>query len=377
MQITYFSCFINHHQVWVADELYKLTNGNYRFVCAEDLPEAFRKNGYANYFDRKYVVKAYTEQGFQEALRLAKDSDVAIFGGNEDVQVFRDVRMRAGDKLSFECGERWLKRGLFNLLSPRLLKAQFRYHVRYKKNPNYYNLAISAYGASDYERMHSFIGKNYKWAYFTNVDDWDFAKKKFVGNRIMWCNRFISWKHPEMAIQMAFRLKNDGYRFQLDMYGGGDMTEKMKVLIKKLNVSDVVTLYGTAPNDLIRHAMRNHDILLTTSDRNEGWGATVNEGMSNGCVVVGAHEIGSVPRLIKDGYTGLVFKANDLDSLVNKVKEVLSKPEKCRTISENAYTLMKNIWCPKNAARQLIRLCECLIEGKSVDIEEGPCSLDL
>lgn len=377
MRITYFSCFINHHQVWVADELYRLTDGNYRFVCAEDLPEAFRKNGYANYFNREYVVKAYTEEGFREAIRLAKESDVAIFGGNEDVQPFREARMREGNKLSFECGERWLKRGWMNLFSPRLIKAQIRYHIRYKKNPNYYNLAISAYGASDYECLHSFVGKNYKWAYFTEVDDVDVSAKVFAGNRIMWCNRFISWKHPELAIQMAEHLKRAGYMFHLDMYGGGVMLEEMKQMVKRMQVEDVVTICGTAPNEVVREAMKNHDILLTTSDRNEGWGATVNEGMSNGCVVIGADEVGSVPRLIVDGYNGLVFKANDLDSLCAKIVEVLDNPSKCREIAINAYTTMKEVWSPKNGTRQLLHLCECLLSGKDVDIKDGPCSLDV
>lgn len=376
MQITYFSCFINHHQVWVADELYKLTNGNYRFVCVEELPTEFRKNGYADYFNREYVICAYTEEGYREAIRLAEESDVAIFGGNEDVQAFREVRMRKR-KLSFECGERWLKRGYLNLLSPRLLKAQFRYHTRYKKIKDYYSLSISAYGARDYEKMCSFEGKCYKWAYFTEVEDIDLEGKTFSGKKMMWCNRFISWKHPELAIMMAKKMKDEGYVFQLDMYGGGAMLEGMKELVLKLGLNDVVKICGTASNDIIRDEMRNHDILLTTSDRNEGWGATVNEGMSNGCVVIGADEVGSVPRLIVDGYNGLVFKSNNLDSLCEKVKEVLCNPERCKEISANAYITMKDIWCPKNAAKQLMHLCECLLSGQKVDIVDGPCSLDL
>lgn len=375
MQITYFSCFINHHQVWVADELYRLTGGDYRFVCSEELPAEFKKNGYADYFSREYVVHAYTDEGYNEAIRLAEVSDVAIFGGNEDVQPFRAARMKTG-KLSFECGERWLKRGWLNLLSPRLIKAQLRYHLSYHKVKDYYNLSISAYGTGDYAKMHSFVGKCFKWAYFTEVEKIDINTKLFTGRRLMWCNRFIGWKHPEMAIMMAKRLKEKGYQFQLDMFGGGVMVEKMKRLVDQLMVSDMVNIKGTAPNEVIRAEMLNHDILLTTSDRNEGWGATVNEGMSTGCVVIGADEVGSVPRLIKDGYNGLIFKTNDLDSLCMKVEAVLDRPDKCKEIAANAYRTMKETWCPENAASRLIHLCECLLSGKTVDIEDGPCSMD-
>ena len=376
MTITYFSCFINHHQVWVADELSRITNGNYRFVCVEEMPETFKKNGYADYFSRDYVVRAYTKEGHREANQLAEESDVVIFGGHEDVQEYRTVRLRTG-RLTFECGERWLKRGWLNLLSPRLLKAQWRYHTKYYKAPNYYALCISAYGAGDYRKLHSFVGKCFKWAYFTEVDDWDLSKKVYSGKKLMWCNRFISWKHPELAVKMAKKLKDEGYQFQLNMYGGGEMKETIASLINELEVKDVVKICGTAPNDVIRDEMRQHDVLLTTSDRNEGWGATVNEGMSNGCVVIGSDAVGSVPRLIRDGYNGLVYSSNNLESLCSKVKEVLSQPEKCRTIAEHAYETLKKEWSPKNGAERLVYLCEGLLSSSKVEIADGPCSLDV
>lgn len=379
MKVTFFSYFINHHQVWVADAMYMMLGDDYKFVSIYDMPEDFRKNGYANYFDREYVVCAFTPDGMKEAMYLARESDVAIFGGADEAQIFREERMSKGNRcgLTFECGERWLKRGYVNLLSPRLLAFQWRYHTRYKKWEKYYNLSMSAYGTSDYKFMHTFIGKCYKWAYFTEVGELDVKSMYFTGKRIMWCNRFISWKHPEMAIQMARQLKDDGYDFVLDMFGGGNLLDEMKQLSSKLEVNDVVIIHGTAPNEVIRREMLNHDILLTTSDRNEGWGATVNEGMSTGCVVVGADEVGSIPRLITNGYNGLIFKAKDLNSLVFNVKQVISNPEKCKIIACNAYNTMKNVWSPQNAAERFIYLCDCLLNDNPVNIVDGPCSLDV
>lgn len=379
MRVTFFSYFINHHQVWVADAMHRILGDDYKFVSIFDLPEKFRKNGYANYFDREYVVCAFTPDGMQEAMRLARESDVAIFGGADEAQIFREERMSKGNNagLIFECGERWLKRGYVNLLSPRLLAFQLRYHTRYYKWEKYYNLSMSAYGTNDYKFMHSFVGKCYKWAYFTEVGELDVENMNFTGKRIMWCNRFIGWKHPEMAILMAKQLKDDGYDFVLDMFGGGVMLDEMKQLCSKLGVDDVVNIHGTAPNDVIREEMLNHDILLTTSDRNEGWGATVNEGMSTGCVVIGADEVGSIPRLITDGHDGLIFKSKNLNSLVSKVKQVIGNPDKCKVIAFNAYNTMKSVWSPQNGAERFIHLCDCLLNDKPVDIKDGPCSLDV
>lgn len=43
MTIAFFSNFLNHHQVHVADELYQLTNGKYIFVEVMEMPEWLKK----------------------------------------------------------------------------------------------------------------------------------------------------------------------------------------------------------------------------------------------------------------------------------------------------------------------------------------------
>ena len=374
MTIVFFSNFINHHQVGVADELYRLTDGNYYFVCTQEMPESFRKVGYPDYSSRPYAIKAYNgKESYEFALHLAETADVAIFGGNDEIQLFRDVRLKKG-LLSFECGERWLKKGILNLLSPRLIKSQWHYHTKYYKASNYYALCMSGYASEDYRLLRSFKDKCYKWAYFTKVDDLDLDGKIFIGNRIMWCNRFIDWKHPEMPILLARRLKDAGYSFVIDMFGSGAMVEKINKLSESLEVKDCVNIKGNLPNELIREEMYRHDILLTTSDKNEGWGATVNEGMSNGCVLIGSNEVGSVKFLINDEVNGLIFKSNDLSSLFDKVTSVINKPEKCNLLAKNAYITMKEIWSPENGARKLLTLINCLMNNNPIEFSEGPCS---
>jgi len=372
MKIVYLSNFINHHQVGIADSLYKKTGGEYRFVCSEPVPETMIRNGYP-LFDRPYIIQAYTNDGFKVAMELACTSYVAIFDGSEDIQPFRDARLRR-NLLSFECGERWLKKGLLNLLSPRLIKSQWRYHIHYYSAP-YYALNMSAYGAADYKFMHSFIGMCYKWGYFTKVKDLNVAKKEFSANRLMWVNRFIDWKHPELPVLMARKLKDQGRKFTLDMYGSGIMTEKIRSTITKLGLTNVVFLRGNLPNDQLVKVMRNHDILLATSDRNEGWGASVNEGMSSGCVLIGSHLTGSVPFLIEDGKNGLVFKSGSVDSLCEKVLYVLDNPERCKDIAKQAYITMRDIWSPANAANCLLQLIEDIKAGRECSLNEGPCSV--
>lgn len=375
MTIVFFSNFINHHNIGFSDYLYDFTSGGFYYVCTHMIPDSYVKSGYPNYFDRPYVIKAFEDNGFQEAKKLAVQADIAIFGGNQELNQYRIPRLKL-DKLSFECGERWFKKGWINVFSPQLIITQFFYHTLFRKCKNYYALNASAFGVRDYSILHSFEGKCFKWGYFTQIKEFDIQSKIFTGSRLMWVNRFIKWKHPEIPIIMAKRLKDEGYTFILDMYGRGELETKMMALTQKLGVEDCVIFHGSIPNADILSEMRSHDIVLTTSDQNEGWGAVVNEAMSNGCVLIGSNKVGAVPFLIEDGVNGLVFKSNRIESLLVAVKRVIAQPDKCKILAENAYETIRDVWSPENAARNLYKLSLDLLNNKRPSIENGPCSTD-
>lgn len=373
--VVFFSNFLNHHQVLLADELYKATNNAFTFVSLIEMPESFKRSGYPDYCDRPYLLKAYeNEDNLARARQLAVDSDVALFGASS--LSFEIIRMRKG-KLSFEVGERWLKRGWINILSSNLLKNQWYYHTLFYNKP-LYRLCSSAYAASDLKKLHSFKDKCFKWGYFTEVADINvdsiFEKKQRNRISIMWCSRFLNWKHPELAVQLARLLADHGYEFRLDMFGSGPELERIKRLIGKMGVSETVHLLGNIPNSCIIKEMQAHDIFIFTSDQNEGWGAVLNEAMSNGCAVIASDLIGAVPYLINNEDNGYVFKSRKVDDLYEKVVFLINHPEERYRVAKNAYNTMKTVWSPSVAANNLLKLIECLRTGTKNMIEDGPCS---
>lgn len=380
MLIAFFSNYINHHQVLVADELYKLTNGNYYFIETIPLPEFRKKLGYSDYSTRKYIIQAWNDDdSYKKAEKICLDADVALFG-SVTVHNFQIQRAKAR-KLSFEVNERWLKRGLLNILSPRLLRNIFAYHTIFRKAPMY-KLCCSAFTANDQYLMLSYKDKCFKWGYFTQVDN-NYEKQLlnpkydsslFNTPKIMWCSRFLKLKHPELPIKMAARLKKNGYNFVLNMYGSGHEEEDMKKLTYKLGVDDVVKFLGVLPNKDILEAMREHDIFLFTSDKREGWGAVANEAMSNGCVLVGSDAIGSIPFLVKDLENGCIFKSCNVESLTEKVTWLIDNPIERQKIALNGYRTMRDIWSPENAAKNLLQLIDDILNGRKSSISDGPCS---
>ena len=377
MKLAFYCNYLNHHQVLVADELYKQLGGDYAFVATLPRNEKELKGG-ADYSTRPYCILAgESQEEHDRALNLARTADVCVFGAcSQEYAVERARQKDCG--LSFEMGERWLKRGWINVLSPTLRQWWMNY-MRYYHNKPFYKLCSSAFVANDDNRLGAYRGRHFKWGYFTGVDcDFNVEASPDVSTTeitpLMWCSRFLSLKHPELAVKMADRLKKDGYRFVLDFYGSGEVEQKTRDMVDKLGLNDVVRFHGAIPNEQVLMEMRRHNIFLFTSDRFEGWGAVANEAMSRGCALVGCDSIGSVPYLIEHRVNGMIFKSGDVDSLARCVKELLDNSSLLDSIRHDAVKSMQTMWSPKVAARNLLQLIDDLQNGRGCSIEKGPCS---
>lgn len=278
MKLVTYSVVLNQHQAPVADALWELTNHQFTFIELVNLDDA--KGGTEDYSKCPYLIRAWeSPENYSRAMELARTAGCCIFSSIESLP-FEKERMNLG-LLSFDMSERWLKQGLKSWASPRLWKWLVAYYTGGWNQKPLYKLCMSAFAADDHYKMGTFKGKTYKWGYFTKVED----NKNSLSEKhslpcdtvkIMWCARFIEWKHPELAVECAKRLRIDGYKFQLDMYGDGPLREGLELSVKSLELNEVVKFHGNIPNNQIHSAMRESDIFLFTSNRLEGWGAVAN-----------------------------------------------------------------------------------------------------
>lgn len=170
MTITYFFLTLNHHEAPVVDELYKLIGDDLTFVELYDMSNEKdgKKGSTEDFSNRPYLLKAWESlENEQKAMELARTSDVAMFCGFPSLR-FQIERLKE-NRLSFEVSERWLKRGLIGMLSPRLLKVFLNFHLRNWRNRPLYRLCSSAFAAGDHARLGMYKGKCFKWGYFTSV----------------------------------------------------------------------------------------------------------------------------------------------------------------------------------------------------------------
>ena len=376
MTIVFLTNFINHHQVPLGDEFCKLPGIQYYFIAMEELPLEFEKRGYPNYSDRSYLIKAYENRmALKWAEKLILSADVVIIGSADDT--FIKERLKR-NMLTFMYNERWFKQEK-HLISPKGLMILYRDHFCYRKK-KLYMLAASAYTANDVYAW-GYRNKCFKWGYFPvvpllNIENVLEQKKKSDIVYLVWCARFIDWKHPEVPVMLAAELKKKGYSFHLDMIGNGKLYENVQSMIEKLGLSNDITLLGNCANEKVRQIMLDAHIFLFTSDRNEGWGAVLNEAMSSGCAVIASNMIGAAPFLIKNGVNGYLYEDGNLCSLFEKIRDIIENPQKRECFAREAYYTMLDTWSPQKAACNFILLSQSLLNEGQIDIvSQGPCSI--
>jgi glycosyltransferase involved in cell wall biosynthesis len=375
MKITFFSNFLNHHQTPFCDEMYERLKDDFTFVSTVKTPDSFLRNGYPDCSEYAYNLNSYfNEPSYNKALQLALESDIVITGAAPE----KFIKQRLSqNKLTFRYSERFFKQGLWRLLNPRVIFPLLRDHTIHR-NKNVYMLCTGAYVVQDLDLIFSYPNKKYKWGYFTAVKELNINQiillKPLERIELIWVARLIDWKHPELAVKLAYELSKKGYNFHLSMIGSGEKLEEIEKLITKLNITEFVSLLGSIPNKEVLDQMEKSNIFIFTSDRNEGWGAVLNEAMGRGCAVVASNLIGAVPYLIEDNQNGLIFKSGDLSSLVQQTERLISDKAFREYLAKNAYNTMVAEWNPKKAASNFLLLGNSILEQQGVFIEKGPCS---
>ena len=374
MRAVFVSNYLNHHQLLLSKAMIQI-GMEYYFIATTPIPQNRLKLGYEDMnHSYKFVVCSYeNEENRKKALELCFDADVVIFGSAPEI--YLKERLKKG-KLTFRYSERIYKKKKPLYLMPLVALKRFWQCGRHK---NMYLLCASAYTSYDFSKTGTFLNKAYKWGYFPEVKKYDNIDALINGkkkNTLLWAGRLIDWKHPENAVEVARRLKQEGYSFTLNIIGTGDMENELKSLILNYGLENCVHMLGSMPPEKVREHMENSEIYLFTSDRQEGWGAVLNESMNSGCAVVASHAIGSVPFLLKDGENGLIYCDGDIDNLYIKVKYLLDNPNKRAEIGRSAYETLCNEWNAENAAKKFIKLANSLLGGdKKADLfKDGVCS---
>lgn len=372
MTIVFFSNTLNHHQIDLCDSLFGICGNDFHFIELSGLEESRKKMGFIDY-SRDYKICAKDNKELTR--NLAIESDVAIMGA--DSYEYLKLRLCANKGLTFSYSERWLKKGLINIISPIFLRQIFLY-LKYKKSRSWYMLCASGFLSCDLNKLHLFKKRCYKWGYFP-----DYSKPIYLNPskanpiKLIWVGRFIDWKHPLLMFFLGMKLANAGYDFKITMIGDGPEKKKLESSLEDFpSLKSKFNLLGNQSNASVIEEMANSHIFCFTSDQQEGWGAVLGEAMAAGCCPVASSAAGATPFLIKNDMNGLVFNSEDINDLFNKVKYLIDNPKFRIHFAEEARKTMCTHWSAPIAANNFVKLCKAKLSGNKIpNFIDEPCEL--
>jgi glycosyltransferase involved in cell wall biosynthesis len=146
-------------------------------------------------------------------------------------------------------------------------------------------------------------------------------------------------------------------QLQLKIGGTGPQAETLRALVRQRGLSNVEFLdrvVGEAKWDLLRRALA----VIVPSVWYEHFPFTVLESMAAGTAVV-ASDLGSLPHIVTEDRTGLLFRPGDPKHLADRLKALVADPEYALRMGRNAREELARHW---TSARHYTRLIEIYSE---------------
>jgi glycosyltransferase involved in cell wall biosynthesis len=151
---------------------------------------------------------------------------------------------------------------------------------------------------------------------------------------ILFAAKWEAVKNP--MLYMDFAAKCSKLPINFIMAGNGPLESEVKALASKCpnihmvgfqNQSKMPLLYRTA-----------HFYFM--SSESETWGLAVNEAMASSLGVIVRNTCGCAVDLVRDGENGFVFESEDMDSLYQKISELVGQPNLWKKMGARSFELI-------------------------------------
>ena len=366
--------FMSIHQISFHNEMVKRYGNRYHFIALENYSDNHQI--YIAGYNQKIsnVVKFYKKPS--QASKLIEEADIVLYGNASD-KILKLARKKG--KILIKCSERLFKNYRYQRWSLKSILSYFKHLFPYEKKYSPICFTLSGYAAYDLNSINCSYNNCYSWGYWTIDNQYSSFEelekiKDYDTINICFVNKLIDWKHPNKIIGLASYLRDKNIKFHIDIVGEGELKDSLISDIELHNLSSFITIHDLMPNNKVRALMERSSIVLNLSDRNEGWGVSVNEGMLSGCAVVVSHEVGAAPVLIKNGTNGFVYSFNNDQDLYVKVATLCVDKELLKSMQKSAFETIKECYNVENICERFDTFIKNKIDGKNFAYENGPLS---
>lgn len=139
--------------------------------------------------------------------------------------------------------------------------------------------------------------------------------------------RLVEFKGHKIGVKVVKLLSEKGYKVKYTIIGEGPELQKLKDLIRKLNLEKSVSLLGKKNQQEIKEHLNLNQLFLMTSTtdntgRQEDFGVVSLEAQAMQLPVIG-FKAGGFPETLVDGVTGLLVEDKDVEAMATVVESLI------------------------------------------------------
>ena len=127
--------------------------------------------------------------------------------------------------------------------------------------------------------------------------------------------------------------KNPDKDICFEVVGGGSQEKELKQLVKQIEIEDNFFFKGWLDNNSVPDFLNSLDIFVVPSRNIESFGVAAVEAQACGLPVI-VSDIGGLPEVVEDGYTGFLCPPEDINSLADFICTLISNPKLRKEIGE-------------------------------------------
>ena len=177
--------------------------------------------------------------------------------------------------------------------------------------------------------------------------------------KICYAGLLMSTKGAHTIAEALLILKKRGLTAELSIAGDNfqkDYSNAIRAYLESNNISENVSWYGQLSRPQLVKYFRLHHVAVFPSIHPEAFGIVAAEAMASGLVLISSG-VGGASELFEDGKSGLQFKANNPESLANKLSEVINMAPECmRSLAQNGQNRIQEKFSVYTASAQLEQL---------------------
>lgn len=204
------------------------------------------------------------------------------------------------------------------------------------------------------EKYYRSISKKWKvfpFIYVTKSFDVESVKLQ-DGMKLLYVGSLSERKNVKVLVEALKGVDN----VHLDIVGDGEERYGLETLAKKYDID--ITFHGTVQMKYIPDEMQKDDVLVLPS-LYDGWGAVVNEALTQGLYVICSDKCGA-KDLLHDEVRGLAFRNNDAMDLHTCITTLKDKIYELRTTRKTRIEWAKTCISGKVISEYMI---DCLTQG--------------